>query len=378
MTPSYANSFREFSRRDWWEILKRLFTQINADNVGVAAAGVAFFTLLSIFPLISAGLSTFGYFADPAAVNVLLDEFNELIPRDARTIINDQVEAVTSAPQQSLGFGILVSLTLALYSAGAGIRALMRALNIAYGEVERRAIWKFYLTGLAFTLMVGAFMAIAFVGVVAVPFILGLFPDQLDLFGLGTALTEAVIRLLPFIAVVGVFAWTAFMFYRFGPDRRPAKKRWIWPGVALATVLWLAISWGFGAFVSTFADYNATYGSIASVIVLLMWMYLSAFVVIMGAELNAEMERQTLVDTTRGPAKPLGIRGANMADFLPDGLGADDVEVDVVEPVVRPRHIRGTDVPEEKLEEDITSDGEAPEPPKTVEAAEAVKTGAEV
>ena len=367
MTPCYANSPWEFSTRDWWQIVRRWFVQINADNVSVSAAGVAFFSLLAIFPLLSAGLSIYGYVADPQDVRVLLDEFAELIPSDARTLIDDQITAVVSAPKEQLGLGILISLGLALYSAGAGIRAMMRALNIAYGEVERRSILRFYATALGFTVMLGVFFVLAFAAVVVTPIALKFV--HLDAIG------EPVARGLPLLAVMSVFGWATFVLYRFGPHRRPAKKRWTWPGVVFATICWLAISAGFSRFVASFATYNATYGSIASVIILLMWFFLTAFVVIMGAELNAEMERQTLCDTTRGPAKPLGVRGANMADFLPLGLGPKDVEVEVVMPVVRPRHIRGTDVPEEVTEEHVTDDGRTPEPAKTPEA---VVTGADI
>jgi len=351
MTPCYASAPWEFTPRDWWQIAKRWFVQINADNVTVAAAGVAFFSLVAIFPLLSAGLSLWGFIADPAEVRTLIDETTALLPSDSRVLIDQQVNAVLDAPRERLGFGIVIGLTLALYSAGAGIRALMRALNIAYGEVERRPIWKFYLTAFAFTAMLGALFATAFIAIVIIPATLAFTP-----FEILDATARQVARILPFVAVVLVFGAATFILYRFGPDRRPAKKRWLWPGAVLATVLWLAISYAFSAFVASFGDYNATYGSIASVIILLLWLYLTAFIVLLGAELNAEMERQTLCDTTRGPARPLGVRGASMADFLPSGLTPADVDVPVIPPVVRPRHIRGTDVPPEKVEAEQTAD----------------------
>ena len=368
MIPAYAARPQDFSPRDWWQVLKRWVVQVNADNVSVAAAGVAFFSLLAVFPLLSAGLSLYGYFADPNDVRGLITEATELLPAESRALVFEQVDAVLGAERQALGLGFLISLGLALYSAGAGIRAMMRALNIAYGEVERRPLWKFYLTAFVFTLLTGVFFVLAFLAVVVIPAVVGFVPY------LDNAARELA-RVLPFVAVVGVFFFACFTLYRFGPDRRPAKKRWLWPGCIFATLVWLLISWGFARFVSDFGSYNATYGSIASVVILLMWFFLTAFVVIMGAELNAEMERQTLIDTTRGPAKPLGVRGANMADFLPEPLMPGDVEVDVVMPVVRPRHLRGTDVAPEKVEEEMAHDGEAMEPAATPEALE---TGREV
>ena len=368
MTPAYANGPWEFSRRDWWQIAKRWFVQINADNVSVAAAGVAFFSLVALFPLISAALSLYGYFADPRSVEPLLNEVTEFLPEESRQVLVDQVNAVLGAKRDALGIGFLVSLALAVYSAGAGIRALMRGLNIAYGEVERRPIWKFYLTALAFTVMMGVFFGLAFMAVVVIPIAVGFIPYM-------DRATAQLAKGLPFVGVVLVFFWACFTLYRFGPDRKPAKKRWTWPGALFATVFWLAGSWAFARFVANFGNYNATYGSIASVMILLLWLFLTAFVVLMGAELNAEMERQTLVDTTRGPAKPLGVRGANMADFLPDPLMPKDVEVDVVMPVVRARHIRSTDTPPEKVEEEVVHDGAEIEAPKDPEA---VRTGGEV
>jgi len=324
---------------------------MNADNVGVAAAGVAFFSIFALFPLISAALSLYGYVADPADVRVFIDEAADFLPDQSRDLLLIQVEQVLSAPKQQLGFGFLFSLAIALYAAGAGIRALMRALNIAYGEVERRPIWKFYLLALGFTLMVGFLFALAVFAIVIIPASLQFIPLEII-----DSASRQLARILPFVAVVLVFAAATFILYRFGPDRRPAKKRWIWPGVLFATLCWLALSWGFSRFVTDFSSYNAMYGSIASVIILLMWFFLTTFVVVMGAELNAEMERQTLIDTTRGPARPLGQRGANMADFLPTGLEPADVNVPVKGSVVRSRHIRKTDVPLEDEDESITAD----------------------
>ena len=355
MTPAYARYPWQFGLRAWWQILRRWFVQVNADNVSVAAAGVAFFSLLAIFPLLSAGLSLFAFFSDPAQVRGLIEEGVALMPAESRQIVYDQIDAVVGAEPEALGLGFLVGLTLALYSAGAGIRAMMRALNIAYGEVERRPFWQFYLTAFAFTVATGVFFALAFLAVFIVPAALNFIPYM-------DATARLLAQVLPFVAIVAVFFGACFVLYRYGPDRRPAKKRWLWPGAIFATVLWLLISWGFSRFVSDFSSYNATYGSIASVVILLMWLFLTAFVVIMGAELNAEMERQTLIDTTTGPDKPIGVRGANMADFLPEPLTAEDIDVPVAGHPVRPRHIRGTDMPPEKVEGEV--EAEAVEAPK--------------
>ena len=296
-----------FSTRDWKQILSRVMREIGNDNVGVVAAGVAFFCLLAVFPLITACLSIYGYFADPADVQEMLLSVSSVMPGEAWVLLNEQITSVVAQPDARLGVGIAVGLLVALYSAGAGIRAIMRAMNIAYGEVETRGFAKFYALAASMTLSTIVFLWIALAVIIGVPALL----TVLRLEGIA----ELVTRALPWVLLVGMFAFASGVLYRFGPSRRPAKKRWVYPGIIFTTATWLALSAAFSFFVANFGQYNATYGSLGAVIVLLMWFWLTAFVVIVGAELNAEMERQTSVDTTRGPARPAGERGSVVADF---------------------------------------------------------------
>jgi len=267
-----------FSGRDIWHILKCTWREIKDDNVAIIAAGVAFFTMLAIFPLITACLSIYGYVADP-----------------------------NTAQQHLLIVSDLIGLLIALWAAGSGIRAMMRALTIAYGEKEKRHAAKFYGLASMLTLSMTIFIWASLAVIVGLPALLALL--KLD------GMTGTVTRYLPWVLLVTIFAMTTTILYRYGPSRRPAKKRWLFPGVIFATLSWLAISVSFSRFVSTFDTYNATYGSLSAVIILLIWFWLTAFVVIIGAELNAEMERHTCVDTTRGPDRPIGERGAAMADY---------------------------------------------------------------
>ena len=288
---------------------KRLFSEVGRDNVTIIAAGVAFFSMLAIFPLITACLSIYGYFADPTDAHGQLEIVSELLPLEAWTIISKQVQAVANAPTANLGLGIAIGLLIALWSAGAGIRAMMRAMNVAYGEDEKRNLAMFYALAGSMTLSVTIFLWIALAVIIGVPAALTL----LNLEGL----TATVTRFLPWVVLISMFAFATIVLYRFGPSRRPAKMRWVLPGVLFATLSWLLISYGFSRFVAEFGSYNKMYGGLSAVIILLIWFWLTAFVVIVGAELNAELERHTIADTTRGPDRPIGERGAAMADFRP-------------------------------------------------------------
>ncbi|MEM7728353.1 MAG: YihY/virulence factor BrkB family protein [Pseudomonadota bacterium] len=301
-----------FRPREYAQIAARVFVQVNKDNVPVVAAGVAFFSLLSVFPLISASLSIYGYFADLADVQGMANFLRPLMPESAWVIISDQIAAVVAAPDGELSLRIFVSLLFALYTAGAGIRAVLRAMNVAYGEDEKRSILMFYATAFMMTLGMFAFIYASLMVIIGIPAILTFL--HLD----DTA--RILSGWLPWVLLLAVFMFGAGIIYRFGPSRRPPRKRWVVPGVLFTTVTWLGLSWGFAQFVRSFGRYEATYGSISAVIVLLLWFWLTAMTVIIGAELNAEMERQTIADTTRGPERPVGLRRARMADFLTDAM----------------------------------------------------------
>ena len=307
-----------FNRKDLWHISKCSFGEINRDNVSIVAAGVAFFALLALFPLITGCLSIYGYLADPTSAEGHLSLVSGLLPEEVWSLINGQVQSVASAPKTGLGLRIICSLLLALWAAGAGIRAMMRALNIAYDEKEKRNPIKFY--GLAFilTMSMTIFISASLVVLVGLPTVLSFLKLE-DISGILT-------KWVPWGLLIAIFALTTTVLYRYGPSRRPAKMRWLLPGVLFATIVWLIISAGFSYFVTHFSTYNATYGSLSAVIILLVWLWLTAFIVIMGAEINAEMERYTLVDTTRGPDRPIGQRGAAMADYRHEGYDLDELE----------------------------------------------------
>ena len=317
-SPCCARSPWEFSARDWWAIIKRTWREIHDDNVTIVAAGVAFFTLLAIFPLITACLSIYAIFADPGQVENLTQGVNSVLPEQAWNILQAQIISVITAPNAGLGLGIAIGLMIALWSAGAGIRAVMRAMNIAYGEKETRSLATFYGIASSMTLAVIIFVWLSLAVIVGVPAFLALMKLE--------GLTVGISRAIPWLLLISVFAFSSGVLYRFGPSRRPAKKRWVMPGIIFTTVTWLVQSFAFSKFIAAFGNYNAVYGSLSAVIILLIWFWLTAYTVIVGAELNAEMERHTTVDTTRGPDRPLGQRGAAMADYVHEGYDLENME----------------------------------------------------
>jgi len=241
-----------------------------------------------------------------------MESFRDLMPGEAFDIIQNQIVTVIDAPGQALGVGIIISLTIAVFSAGAGIRAMMRAMNIAYEEIEKRNFFFFLFYGSMMTL--GSFVLIW----LSLAVIVGV-PALLHFLNLNQSAENAA-RLLPWLLLIVVFAFAVGVMYRFGPSRRPARKRWVFPGIAFATFSWLFIS------------YDATYGSLSAVVILLVWLWLTANVVIIGAEFNSELERQTLCDTTRGPERALGRRGAFMADFKARDTSTREAKAEIISP----------------------------------------------
>lgn len=303
-----ATSPEEIPRRGWKDILLRLKDQLSEDNIFFIAAGVAFYAFLAIFPGIAAMVSIVGLIADPADVEEWVGAASAVLPPDALALIRDQVHAIVSTPNERLGFSLLVSITLALWSATAGIKALMTALNIAYEERERRGFLKYYATAIMLTIAAVLFALLALVLVAAVP-------PLLKELALPSAL-EKLLGLALWLFVGGAFIIGLAVLYRYAPSRAKPRWRWVSAGAVVATLLWVAGSIGFSLYVANFGDYNETYGALAAIVILLTWFYLTALVVLIGAELNAEMEHQTRVDSTEGRPKPMGARGAKMADTL--------------------------------------------------------------
>lgn len=305
----HATSPTEIPARGWWAVLKRVWHQVLRDNISIIAAGCAFYALLALFPAITALVSIYGLIADPDLVGRQVESLHGVLPDEAIGLIATQARQVASAGSV-LGWSAALALLLALWSASSGVRTLFTALDIAYEEEEKRSLLRFNLTALLFTLG-GIFALISGLGVIiGVPAVLRYLP-------LGP-MADLAVRLTSWGVLLLVLVLGLAVIYRFGPSRAPARWRWLTPGSLLAAALWLLASAAFSYYVANFAAYNQTYGTLGGVIILMMWLYLSAFVILLGAELNAELEIQTEEDTTTGLPLPIGMRRAYAADHTPE------------------------------------------------------------
>lgn len=294
--------------KGWRDIAIRVKREVVTDNIGLVAAGVAFFFLLAIFPTIGALLSLYGLIFDPAEAREQIAALAGVLPVEARSLLTEQTEQLTSGSNAALGFGALFSILFALWSARKGTNAMTVALNIAYNEEDTRGFIHRTLLTYFLTLCLIIFFAISLAIVAAAPV-------AFQLLGVG-AFAEVTLNYLrwPILGLIAVVALAGM--YRFGPNRSSAQWRWLTPGAVLAVIIWLITSGLFSWYVSNFGHYNQMYGSLGAVVVLLFWLYLTAFIFLLGAELNAEMEHQTRRDTTVGEDQPMGERDAFVADDL--------------------------------------------------------------
>jgi membrane protein len=298
----------EIPPRGWFAVLKRVKAEVKEDNVPLLAAGVAFYAMLAIFPAIIAVVTVYGMVADPNQVESQVSEFAKSLPAGADQLLTEQLQNVVSAGRQSLSIGLVVSLAAVLWTASGGVQGLVKGLNIVYDEKETRGFLK--LRGLSLLLTLGAIL----VAVIALALI-AVFPAVIDNLGLGRA-GELAASIARWVVLALLVLAALAVVYRFAPDRANPRWRWVSWGAVVALVLWLLGSIGFSWYVDNFGKYNQTYGALAAVIILLLWLFLSAFAVLLGAEFDAEIERQTARDTTTGPERPLGERGAEVADTL--------------------------------------------------------------
>jgi membrane protein len=304
-----AREPHQIPARGWLDIALRVKEQLTTDNASIIAAGLALYSLLAIFPALTAVVLLYGLFASPDQITQQLQSFQGLLPAEGMAILERQLTKLASQQDQTLGIGLITAVAIALWSARKGMVALMDAANIAYDEREERSFFRRLFVSLAFTF--GAVLGFALVIAlgVAVPIALNFLP-----LGGATEIVLLVVRwaLLFCIAVLGLS-----IVYRYAPNRHEARWSWVSWGSAIAASLWLIGSLLFAYYVRNFgASYGETYGALGGVVIMLLWLYLSAYVVMLGAEINSEMERQTKRDTTTGPEKPMGERNAYSADTL--------------------------------------------------------------
>jgi membrane protein len=308
-----AETPAEIPAKGWKDILWRSYEEMNKDRILAVAAGVTYFGLLALFPAITAFVSLYGLFADAATISDHLAALSGFLPGGATEIIADQVKRINQNSSGTLGFAFFTGLAIALWSANAGMKAMFDALNVAYGEEEKRGFIKLNLISLTFTLGAILFILLAIGAIVVVPILL-------QFVGLGPV-AEWILWLARWPALLLAIVVGLAVLYRYGPSRDQPEWKWITPGSIVAAVVWIVASMLFSWYVSNFANYNETYGSLGAAIGFMTWLWLSTTIVLVGGELNAEIEHQTAKDTTEGAPERMGKRGAKMADTLGEAKG---------------------------------------------------------
>jgi membrane protein len=299
---------RQLSWAGWKDVLRRVFGQIDRDNVSIVAAGVAFYAMVSIFPLLGAAVATYGLVASRATAEAHIARLYEFMPGEAAETLARRVESLVATDGETLGAGLLFSLGFALFSGSRGIDALFTGIHIAYDEKRRRAWWAQRLLALGLTV-------VGILGGMLMLFLVAVVPPLFEWLHLGGVM-RILGEVLRFLVLLSGMSFALAVLYRYGPKRTNARWRWLSPGAFIGSVLWLIFSYGFSFYVTHWGDYEATYGAIGGVIVLMIWLYISAFAVLLGAEIDAELEHQTFRDTTVGRSQPIGERGAVKADTL--------------------------------------------------------------
>jgi membrane protein len=296
--------------RGWWQVVRRGWGEFTADQMGLIAAGVAFYAFLSLIPAIIAAILVYGLVADPSQVERQVNSLSGVLPATAQDLLRGQMTGLVSANHTGLGLGLVISLLLSLWSASGGTGNLITAVNDAYDEQETRSWIK--RKALALLLTVGAIVVFAVTAT-----LVAVFPAVANALAPPTPVRVGL-EAARWMVVLLVLAAALAVLYRVAPNRDAPRIRWVSVGAGVATVVWIVVSLGFSLYVNNFSSYGKTYGSLAGVVVLLMWIWLSLYAVLLGAEINAESEKQTLRDTTIGPPRPMGQRGALKADLGPD------------------------------------------------------------
>jgi membrane protein len=303
-----ATSPSEIPVLGWKDILLRVYENVSRHRVMALAAGMTYYSILAIFPAIAALVAVYGLFSDPSMIARHLDQLGGFLPGGAIDVARDQLTRVTANGTQTLGLTFLLGLGISLWSANAAMKSLFDTLNIVYGEDEQRGFIQLNVTSLAFTIS-GIIFVLAALGSILVV------PVALDYIGLSTA-GDLLLRIGRWPVMYLILTFALAVIYRYGPSRRAPRWRWITWGSALAALLWLGVSALFSWYAANFGKFNETYGSLGAAVGFMTWLWISAIVILLGAEIDAEMEHQTARDTTTGAPKPMGARGARMADTV--------------------------------------------------------------
>ncbi|MFK0276261.1 YihY/virulence factor BrkB family protein [Ensifer sp. NPDC090286] len=303
-----AEKPEEIPAKGMRDVLWRVVGEVSHERVFLIAAGVSFYLMLALFPGLGALVSVYGFIADPVDIGAHMNVLDDLLPPGSYGLITDQLKSLTAQKTTTLRFGFAGGLLISLWSAANGMSAIFDAMNVAYGEHEKRSFVARTLLCLAFTLAALVFAAILI-------FLIGIIPALLAYVWLDRWV-ETLTRVIRWPAILFLAAMGTATIYRYGPSRERAKLRWLNWGVVFSAIMWLAASWLFSFYLENFANYNATYGALGALAGFMMWVWISTVILIIGALLNAELEHQTAVDTTTGKPLPMGERGAYVADTL--------------------------------------------------------------
>ena len=298
----------QIPRRGWKDIAVRVKDEWGDDHVGLSAAAVAFYSFLALFPALAATVSLLGLVARGRNPEEVIDDLFGALPDGARDILSEQLTTISSQTSGSLSFGLVIGVALSLWTASGAVGQLVNTINIAYDEEETRN-W-FLRKAMALGLTLGAVVFVA-----AAVFVVVGFPEIIERTGFGVG-TRRLLNILIWPGLALAFGGALAIMYRIAPDRSPARWQWVSVGSIFAIVAWVAVTLGFRLYVTWFGSYNETYGSLGAGVVILLWLWLTAVIVLLGAEINAEIEHQTEYDTTTGGEQPMGLRGAVKADTL--------------------------------------------------------------
>lgn len=303
-----ADSPKQIPLKGWKDTLVRVKHGIKDNRISMVSAAMAYYALFSFIPALTSVVLIYAWVSDPSEIAQHLASVSQFMPAELQEILKTQLSTLASSASTSLGIGAIFSLLLSLWAASKISKTVMEAMNIIYDEKDSRGFFKLNGMALALTLL-GVLLSIVAIGViVGIPAVTNLFNFP--------PLVETAATVGSWLVLLFIFSLFLAVIYRFGPNRNQAKWRWVSWGAIIASVLWAITSLLFSWYAKEFGNFNKTYGSLAAVIVLMTWFYLSSFVILLGGEINAELEHQTKKDSTKGPAKPMGKRDAVMADTL--------------------------------------------------------------
>lgn len=304
----FAESPSEIPAKGLRDVLWRVYEEVMTDRVTLIAAGATYYIVLALFPGMGVLVSIYGLLSDPADITKQIIFLRDVLPPGAFDLLLPQLEALASKGSSELSLAFAASLLVALWSATNGVKALFEAMNVAYGESEARGFIKLNLLAFAFTLAAIGTLVLLITVIGVIPVILkALYLDQW---------TEILARVARWPFLLIVVGCATMIVYRYGPSRERAKLRWLTWGTAFSAIAWALTTTAFSIYLLNFASYDATYGTLGALIAFMVWIWLSITILIVGAELNAELEHQTRCDSTTGAPLPMGERGARMADTL--------------------------------------------------------------